>query len=116
MEVQFFYYVYFATEGGVLIRPYPGSDPFLVCDQGWDQADAEVVCRQKGFQSASRATNGSYFGEHPPHFGPLKYMAVGLQCTGDERSIVNCPADMWFTDKCPSGHEAGVVCNRREGE
>ncbi|XP_071788352.1 neurotrypsin-like [Asterias amurensis] len=115
LEVEFFSYIHFATEGGLLIRPYPDSEPYLVCDKGWDKAEADVICRQMGFPSAARATTGSYFGEHPSRLGhQLKYIATGLKCQGNESSIGECRAEMWFTEQCPPSHEAGVVCNRRE--
>ena len=34
-----------------------------ICDFGWDLNDAHTVCRQLGYQGASEALSGAYFGE-----------------------------------------------------
>ena len=36
-----------------------------VCDNGWDLADASVVCRQLGFDRALQATKSAAFLNHP---------------------------------------------------
>ena len=89
---------------------------FLLCDEGWDLNDAAVVCRQRGRQSAHRATTGSYFGL--PRSDPnrvLSVLATGFDCVGNESHILQCPARGWFEDDCPSGKFAGVICNSIEG-
>ena len=36
-----------------------------VCDDGWDDTDAGVVCRQLGFGSSGAAIRSSEFGQGP---------------------------------------------------
>ncbi|XP_038076127.1 deleted in malignant brain tumors 1 protein-like [Patiria miniata] len=87
---------------------------FMVCDHGWDIADADVICRQKGFHSAHRAITGSYFAKPTPTSVATyeSYLATDFACTGNESHILQCPAKAWFQDECPTGNQAGVICNK----
>ncbi|XP_038076899.1 neurotrypsin-like [Patiria miniata] len=105
-------------EGRVLLKLYTVSydnHRFMVCDQGWDIADADVICRQAGYHSAHRATTGSYFERHDTttrhNRNEESYLATDFACTGNESHILQCPAKAWFRDECPTGQQAGAVCN-----
>lgn len=78
-----------------------------VCDDGWDLADANVVCRQLGFEGALKATKLAAFGE-----GTGNIWMSHVQCTGNESALRECKhrgvGGHFF---CGHYEDAGVVCN-----
>ena len=66
-------------EGQVMINNQP------VCDQGWDDVDAGVLCRMLGY-GTGEATRGSQFGEMATN-----YLMTEVRCSGSELSILDCP-------------------------
>nr|XP_045255388.1 scavenger receptor cysteine-rich domain-containing protein SCART1-like [Macaca fascicularis] len=76
-----------------------------VCDDGWDLADAEVVCRQLGCGEAVAALGSAAFG---PGSGPVWLDEVG--CRGSEASLRGCPAERWGRGDCAHKEDAGVRC------
>ncbi|XP_045393267.1 neurotrypsin [Lemur catta] len=76
-----------------------------VCDDQWDDADAEVVCRQLGLSGIAKAWSGAYFGEGS---GPVVLDEV--RCTGNELSIEQCARSSWGQHDCGHREDAGVSC------
>ena len=89
-------------EGNVEVRV--NGSFYKVCDDGWGNADAEIVCKQLEY-AGGVATRHALFGERPLH--PFGFERV--RCGGSERLLAECdmaPAG----DDCVVGNEAGVVC------
>ncbi|CAM5078765.1 unnamed protein product, partial [Natator depressus] len=61
-----------------------------VCDDFWDMADANVVCKQLGCGSAVSALGEAAFGEGT---GPI--WVETLNCRETESSLWDCPARPW---------------------
>ncbi len=103
-----------------------------VCDDGWGQADAAVVCKQLGYDLAttnskllflihcnyiililmcssnysdSLAAVEGLFGSGE---GPI--LLDNVQCSGDEESILACRAEELGMTNCRHTEDAGVVC------
>ncbi|NXS46552.1 C163A protein, partial [Balaeniceps rex] len=77
-----------------------------VCDDSWDVADANVVCRQLGCGSAVSALSEAAFGEGT---GPIWLEKV--HCKGTELSLWDCPAKPSFGKNCDHKEDAAVDCS-----
>ncbi|XP_054057523.1 T-cell differentiation antigen CD6 isoform X2 [Rissa tridactyla] len=78
-----------------------------VCDDAWDMADADVVCRQLGCGRAVRVHAGAAFGRGG---GPILRDEVG--CQGHEEHLWECPA--MTEHDCSHKEDAGVVCSEHQ--
>ena len=84
-----------------------GGEWGTVCDDGWDNIDAGVVCRQLGFGSRrAKAYRKAYFSQGS---GPI--LLDNVTCTGSEVTLANCE-HLGFnnTRSCSHSEDAGVRC------
>ena len=77
-----------------------------VCDDGWDLPDATVVCHQLGCGGAAEAVGSARFGK-----GSGRIWLQGVNCSGDEAALWDCPAGSWGQHNCGHKEDAGVVCS-----
>ncbi|NXR37053.1 C163A protein, partial [Zosterops hypoxanthus] len=77
-----------------------------ICDDAWDMADANVVCRQLGCGSAVSALSEAAFGEGT---GPIWLEKV--HCKGTELSLWDCPSKPLFGKSCDHKEDAAVNCS-----
>ncbi|XP_053168860.1 neurotrypsin-like isoform X1 [Hemicordylus capensis] len=82
-----------------------------VCDDGWTDRDAAVVCRQLGYSGAAKAKIMAYFGEG---HGPIHLDNV--ECSGTERTLGECITPERNTHNCWHSEDAGVICDYMEEE
>lgn len=76
-----------------------------ICDDSWDIQDANVVCRQLGYERATAALSNAYFGVGS---GPIYLDDV--TCFGNEPSLDRCLASQWLHHNCRHNEDAGVRC------
>ena len=82
-----------------------------VCDDGWDDADAGVVCRQLGFGSSGTAIGSAGFGQ-----GSGSVWLGGVACSGNESNIMSCGRlSINATRRCSHSKDAGVNCGESRG-
>ena len=79
-----------------------------VCDQGWDESDALVVCRELGYPGVAKATKGSFYGSTD------KTNNIEMvSCYGNETRLGQCSyVTSAELSGCRTGwdNEAGVIC------
>ncbi|NXC44933.1 WC11 protein, partial [Penelope pileata] len=80
-----------------------------ICDDFWDVADANVVCRQLGCGSAVSALSEAAFGEGT---GPIWLKKV--HCKGTELSLWDCPSTPSFGKNCDHKEDAAVECSEEQ--
>ena len=75
-----------------------------VCDDGWTETDATVVCRQLGYStSGAIARITAFFGQ-----GTDPILLDDVACTGTESQLINCAYTA--IDNCGHAEDAGVTC------
>ena len=93
------------------VEIYNDGEWGTVCDDGWDNADATVACRQLGFHSSVSAYGSATYGQGK---GPI--VLSKLSCIGNETSLTDCGKFSVGTKNCTHSNDAAVYCsdNRRK--
>jgi len=76
-----------------------------VCDNGFTDAAARVVCYSLGFGYVGRKVNISLFG-----IGDRLIWLDNVNCTGTEQHIGECPRDDWGVHNCEHRNDVAVSC------
>jgi len=78
-----------------------------VCDDGWDNREAEVVCRQ-----LNSLDSGAAYAVQSAHFGQGNDFIFldDLGCRGNESFLINCASAGTGTHNCRHFEDAGVFC------
>ncbi|PRW61301.1 deleted in malignant brain tumors 1 -like [Chlorella sorokiniana] len=95
----------FVTRGRLEVR-MPDKTWSTVCDDGFSDEAASVVCRQLGLSRTGFALPWAYFGEGT---GPIGYDNVA--CTGKETTLQQCPRAQAKDVDCTHREDVGVVCS-----
>ena len=78
-----------------------------VCDDGWDDTDAGVVCRQLGFGSSGTAIGSAGFGQ-----GSGSILLDNILCSGSELRLTSCGhLGINVTRSCSHAKDAGITCS-----
>ena len=88
------------------VEVYHNGQWGTVCDDSWDMNDANVVCRELGFPSASSAPHSARYGQ-----GSDLIWMDNVNCHGGEASILNCVHAGWGIENCGHDEDASVICN-----
>ncbi|NXT86988.1 HIPL1 protein, partial [Anhinga rufa] len=92
------------------VEVYIDGEWGTVCDDGWGSPAAAVVCHQLGFPYVVRASKKAEFGEGTS----LRILLDDVQCSGQEKTLLECDHADVGTHNCSHEEDAGVVCSREE--
>ena len=93
------------------VEVYYNGEWGTVCDDGWDDTDAGVVCRQLGFGSSGTAIGSAGFGQ-----GSGSIWLNGVSCTGGESTLASCGhIGVNITRFCNHRRDVGVICIGGQG-
>ena len=92
------------TEGRVEV--YYQGEWGTICDNDWDYADANVVCKMLGYPSAMRSSKEAEFGQ-----GTGNITLSDVHCTGSEDNLGLCWIIGSNITDCDHSKDAGVVCS-----
>ena len=82
-----------------------------VCDDGWDDIDTGVVCRQLGFGSTGISVYSASFGQ-----GSGNILLDNVLCTGNEPILARCGhLGVSITRSCNHNDDIGVKCLGGQG-
>ncbi|XP_039659986.1 CD5 antigen-like [Perca fluviatilis] len=76
-----------------------------VCEDDFDQQDAEVVCRELGCGAPSVLQGGSYGEVEPP------MRTKEFQCGGHESALLDCRSSGSDRNTCSPGKAVGLTCS-----
>lgn len=76
-----------------------------VCDDGWDQREATVVCRMFNYSNGMTRSHAAFgMGEMIPIW------LDGVSCSGTEESLFDCKHQAFGTTDCQHKEDVGVIC------
>jgi hypothetical protein len=76
-----------------------------ICNNSFDNVDAQVVCRIQGFVGGEAIWSPG---------GTGQIWMDSLMCTGHETSILQCGHSAWGAHTCDHGMDAGVRCLQQD--
>ena len=76
-----------------------------VCDDTFDLADGNVICRQLGYSGASSTYHSARYGQ-----GTGTIMLDDTGCSGSESFIWDCSHLGWTSHNCAHGEDSSVDC------
>ncbi|XP_062448978.1 deleted in malignant brain tumors 1 protein-like isoform X5 [Rhea pennata] len=77
-----------------------------MCADGWDEQDAEVLCRELGCGLALSASSKAEFGQ-----GQDSIWLVNISCSGTEAMLSECPGTLWRVQQCHHREAVSVECS-----
>uniref|UniRef100_A0A6J0VAK5 HHIP-like protein 1 n=1 Tax=Pogona vitticeps TaxID=103695 RepID=A0A6J0VAK5_9SAUR len=92
------------------VEIYINGEWGTVCDDLWTSKAAAVVCRQLGYAFVIRAVKKAEFGEGRS----LPILLDDVQCTGHEKTLLECPHAGIGKHNCSHKEDAGVVCSHED--
>ena len=92
------------TQGRVEV--FNGSHWNTVCDDGWDDIDSTVVCRQLGFSSGRAVSVMTVTSDKARGKG---IWLSEVKCEGTEKTLLGCSYEQ-FNNNCQHVEDAAVTC------
>jgi len=95
--------------GRVEIFIEPNNTWGTICDDGWNDQNARVVCRQLGLGSSGTAKLG-----FSPNASPsVPIWLDNVICNGRESRLIDCQHNGIGKHNCDHRKDAGVICEEK---
>ncbi|KAL4223254.1 scavenger receptor [Mactra antiquata] len=95
-----------SSHNGRIEVSFDGTVWGTVCDDGFTNHNAEVVCRMLGFTTHNaRYTSTSTYGQ-----GSGEILLDDIVCTGSEDTLLKCKHNKITSHNCDHGEDVGVIC------
>ena len=88
------------------VEVYYNGEWGTVCDHGWDNADATVVCKQLGFGLSGHARKSASYGKGEGHIWLSNVLCIGI-----ESNLADCGHFDPTFQNCTHSNDAGVYCS-----
>ncbi|KAE8587952.1 hypothetical protein XENTR_v10022221 [Xenopus tropicalis] len=88
------------------VEVYHQGEWGTICGDSWDKADANVVCRQLNCGHAISISTMSH-----KETGNGTAWLSGINCTGSETGLWQCPFNNWGQHSCTKKQDARVKCS-----
>ena len=95
--------------GRVEIFIEPNNTWGTVCDDSWDDQNAQVVCRQLGLGNTGTAISGF----SPSASSSVPIWLDNVSCIGLESRLIECQHNGLSNHNCDHNKDAGVTCEGR---
>ena len=79
-----------------------------ICDDSWNNRDADVLCKQLGYIDAEYVRYRAQYGEGT---GPI--WIDQIHCSNGAESVIDCKHNGWGINDCKHREDAGVKCRRK---
>ena len=88
------------------VEVYHAGQWGTVCDDGWDDVDAVVVCKSLGLIGGVAVTDDSFV----QGSGPIWMDEVA--CSVSNTNLKECNHNGWGVEDCEHSEDAGVKCGK----
>ena len=112
------------SSNGPLVRLSNGSDYLegvlevyhqgiwgTVCDDGWDDRETNVVCRELGLGTADSGASLTHIPRQSSELPNGKLWLDDVFCTGNEKSLYECRHSPWGKTNCRHEEDAVLRCS-----
>ncbi|KAM9354220.1 scavenger receptor cysteine-rich domain-containing protein DMBT1-like isoform 2-T2 [Pholidichthys leucotaenia] len=88
------------------VEVYHSGQWGTVCDDKWGMPEANVACREMNCGNALAVKYKAFFGR-----GQDQILLDDIECTGQEKSLAECPHKGFGEHDCDHNEDAGVICS-----
>ncbi|KAL1512965.1 hypothetical protein ABEB36_002460 [Hypothenemus hampei] len=97
-----------SNEGRIEVTVF--SKTGYICDDQFPITDAEMLCKELGFESGPLEVKGNSYYAKDLRENHTLYMMDDIECLGNETSIMHCDFAGWGIHDCADRDIAGVIC------
>ncbi|KAK9892447.1 hypothetical protein WA026_019899 [Henosepilachna vigintioctopunctata] len=86
----------------------------FVCDDKFDIKDANIVCRELGYNLGAVEVKGNSYYAKNISLDNVFYMMDDVTCQGNETSLKDCDFNGWGSHDCTNQEVVGVICKTEQ--